>query len=189
MVAGIIIMAAGRSERFIQSGATGNKLNAPFGHHSVFSASLTRALASGLPAHVVTRPDNTAVQSVCEAQLVSYTLLESTGLGDSIAAGVAATPHWSGWLIHLADMPFVPAAMFCQVARLLGEHSVVRPFYFERPGHPVGFSQMLRNELLALSGDQGAQTLLSRYSVYALECDTGTILQDIDLLSHLYAGA
>lgn len=188
-VTGIIIMAAGRGERFIQSGGTGNKLNAPFGHYSVFSATLTSALASGLPVHVVTRPDNTAVQSVCEAHRVPYTLRESTGLGDSVAAGVATTPQWSGWLIHLADMPFVPTVMFCRVASLLNKHPVVRPFYRGTPGHPVGFSHTLRNELLALNGAQGAQTLFSRYHVHPLEADTMTILQDIDLLTHLPAGA
>ncbi|MRS15011.1 NTP transferase domain-containing protein [Enterobacteriaceae bacterium RIT691] len=189
MVTGIIITAAGRGERFLRSGGSGNKLNAPCGPHSVFSATLASALASGLPVHVVTRPDNTAVHAVCETQQVPYTLLESPGLGDSIAAGVAATPHWSGWLIHLADMPFVPAAVFCQVARLLNAHPVVRPFYLGTPGHPVGFSHTLREALLTLSGDRGAKHLLARFPVYPLESDTVTILQDIDLLSHLPAGA
>ncbi|MHA1066872.1 nucleotidyltransferase family protein [Enterobacter ludwigii] len=188
MVTGIVIAAAGRGERFLRSGGSGNKLNAPCGTHSVFSATLASTLASGLPVSVVTRPDNTAVQSVCVAQQVAYTLQESPGLGDSIAAGVAATPHWSGWLIHLADMPFVPAALFGQVARFLNEHPVVRPFYLGTPGHPVGFSQTLRHELLALSGDRGAQALLPRYQVYPLETDAMGILQDIDLLSHLPAG-
>lgn len=182
-------MAAGRGERFLQGGDTGNKLNAPCGHHSVFSATLVSALASGLSVHVVTRPDNTAVQYVCDAQKIPYTLFESPGLGDSIAAGVAATPHWSAWLIHLADMPFVPTEVFCQVAGPLHEHPIVRPFYRGTPGHPVGFSLMLRDELLALSGDRGAQALLSRYGVYPLESNTMTILQDIDLPSHLPAGA
>ena len=83
---------------------------------SLFEHTLRQALASGLPVQVVTRPDNLPVLAACAANQVPVTLLASAGLGDSIAAGVAATPHWQGWLIHLADMPFVGAEVFRLVA-------------------------------------------------------------------------
>lgn len=100
MTTGIVITAAGRGERFIQAGGSGNKLNALLQGKTVFEQTLQQALASGLPVQVVTRPENLPVQQACAAHQVPCTLLASGGLGESIAAGVAATASWDGWLIH-----------------------------------------------------------------------------------------
>jgi len=189
---GIVITAAGRGERFIQAGGQGNKLNAGFAdaageQRSLFEHTLRRALASGLPVHVVARPDNLPVLAACAANQVPVTLLASAGLGDSIAAGVAATPHWQGWLIHLADMPFVGADVFRQVADALRQHPIVRPSYAQQPGHPVGFSARLRKPLCQLRGDNGARELLQGAAVHLLPLEHPGVVRDIDLPSQLPA--
>ncbi|MGP2949134.1 nucleotidyltransferase family protein [Serratia nevei] len=192
MTTGIVITAAGRGERFIQAGGQGNKLNAGFTdaageRRSLFEHTLRQALASGLPVQVVTRPDNLPVLAACAAKQVPVTLLASSGLGDSIAAGVAATPHWQGWLIHLADMPFVGAEVFRQVADALRQHAIVRPCYAQQPGHPVGFSDLLRKPLCQLRGDNGARELLQGAAVHLLPLEHPGVVQDIDLPSQLPA--
>ncbi|APS33428.1 MULTISPECIES: nucleotidyltransferase family protein [Serratia] len=192
MTTGIVITAAGRGERFIQAGGQGNKLNAGFAdaageRRSLFEHTLRQALASGLPVQVVTRPDNLPVLAACAAKQVPVTLLASSGLGDSIAAGVAATPHWQGWLIHLADMPFVGAEVFRQVADALRQHAIVRPCYAQQPGHPVGFSALLRKPLCQLRGDNGARELLQGAAVHLLPLEHPGVVQDIDLPSQLPA--
>ncbi|RTF44768.1 nucleotidyltransferase family protein [Serratia marcescens] len=192
MTTGIVITAAGRGERFIQAGGRGNKLNAGFAdaageRRSLFEHTLRQALASGLPVQVVTRPDNLQVLAACAANQVPVTLLASAGLGDSIAAGVAATPHWQGWLIHLADMPFVGADVFRQVADALRQHAIVRPCYAQQPGHPVGFSALLRKPLCQLRGDNGARELLQGAAVHLLPLEQPGVVQDIDLPSQLPA--
>ncbi|MGO2145772.1 nucleotidyltransferase family protein [Serratia marcescens] len=192
MTTGIVITAAGRGERFIQAGGQGNKLNAGFAdaageQRSLFEHTLRQALASGLPVQVVTRPDNLPVLAACAAKQVPVTLLTSAGLGDSIAAGVAATPHWQGWLIHLADMPFVGADVFRQVADALRQHAIVRPCYAQQPGHPVGFSARLRKPLCQLRGDNGARELLQGAAVHLLPLEHPGVVQDIDLPSQLPA--
>ncbi|BAO35561.1 TPA: nucleotidyltransferase family protein [Serratia marcescens] len=192
MTTGIVITAAGRGERFIQAGGQGNKLNAGFAdaageRRSLFEHTLRQALASGLPVQVVTRPDNLPVLAACAANQVQVTLLASAGLGDSIAAGVAATPHWQGWLIHLADMPFVGADVFRQVADALRQHAIVRPCYAQQPGHPVGFSALLRKPLCQLRGDNGARELLQGAAVHLLPLEQPGVVQDIDLPSQLPA--
>ncbi|CAI1041228.1 nucleotidyltransferase family protein [Serratia marcescens] len=192
MTTGIVITAAGRGERFIQAGGRGNKLNAGFAdaageRRSLFEHTLRQALASGLPVQVVTRPDNLPVLAACAANQVPVTLLASAGLGDSIAAGVAATPHWQGWLIHLADMPFVGADVFRQVADALRQHAIVRPCYAQQPGHPVGFSALLRKPLCQLRGDNGARELLQGAAVHLLPLEHPGVVQDIDLPSQLPA--
>jgi len=188
MTTGIVITAAGRGERFIQAGGSGNKLNALLQGKTVFEHTLQQALASGLPVQVVTRPENLPVQQVCAAYQVPCTLLASGGLGESIAAGVAATANWNGWLIHLADMPFVSPQIFVQVAAALSQHNIVRPSFQHQPGHPVGFTAILRKQLCALHGDNGARELLrSHGEVYLLYLDQPGIVQDIDLPSQLVA--
>lgn len=192
MTTGIVITAAGRGERFIQAGGQGNKLNAGFAdatgeRRSLFEHTLRQALASGLPVQVVTRPDNLPVLAACAANQVPVTLLASAGLGDSIAAGVAATSHWQGWLIHLADMPFVSADVFRQVANALRQHAIVRPSYAQQPGHPVGFSALLRKQLCQLHGDNGARGLLQGAAVHLLPLEHPGVVQDIDLPSQLPA--
>ncbi|MEB6083035.1 nucleotidyltransferase family protein [Serratia marcescens] len=192
MTTGIVITAAGRGERFIQAGGQGNKLNAGFAdaageRRSLFEHTLCQALASGLPVQVVTRPDNLPVLAACAANQVPVTLLASAGLGDSIAAGVAATPHWQGWLIHLADMPFVGADVFRQVADALRQHPIVRPCYAQQPGHPVGFSALLRKPLCQLRGDNGARALLQGAAVHLLPLEHPGVVRDIDLPSQLPA--
>jgi len=192
MTTGIVITAAGRGERFIQAGGQGNKLNAGFADaagelRSLFEHTLCQALASGLPVQVVTRPDNLPVLAACAANQVPVTLLASAGLGDSIAAGVAATSHWQGWLIHLADMPFVSADVFRQVANALRQHAIVRPSYAQQPGHPVGFSALLRKQLCQLHGDNGARGLLQGAAVHLLPLEHPGVVQDIDLPSQLPA--
>lgn len=192
MTTGIVITAAGRGERFIQAGGQGNKLNAGFTDaagegRSLFEHTLRQALASGLPVQVVTRPDNLPVLAACAANQVPVTLLASSGLGDSIAVGVAATPHWQGWLIHLADMPFVGAEVFRQVADALRQHAIVRPCYAQQPGHPVGFSALLRKPLCQLRGDNGARELLQGAAVHLLPLEHPGVVQDIDLPSQLPA--
>lgn len=185
MTTGIVIAAAGRSERFIRAGGSGNKLNALLGERTLFARTLQQAQDSGLPLLVVTRPDNQRVRRHCAEQQVETVLLDSHGLGDSIAAGVAARPQWDGWLIHLADMPFVPPDIFLQTAAALQQHAIVRPCVNGHPGHPVGFSAALRNALCALHGDDGGRSVLFGREVHLISVDNPAIVMDIDLPSQL----
>jgi molybdenum cofactor cytidylyltransferase len=57
---------------------------------------------------------------------------------------------------------------------------IVVPTYASKRGHPVGFAQCHFAELMHLRGDQGARSLLQKYTVYELALDDPGILQDID---------
>jgi len=189
MKIGIVITAAGRGELFRQAGGVGNKLNASLGQTTVFARTLQQALATGMPVQVVTRPENQPVQQVCADYQVPCIVLKSAGLGETIAAGVAATREWDGWLIHLADMPFVPVDIFKQVAEAVqqnaSQYGIVQPCYQHKPGHPVGFSAGMRDALCALTGDKGARELLRNHPVLQIALNLPAIVQDIDLPSHL----
>lgn len=193
-MAGIIILAAGTGSRFSAAGGEGNKLNALCEDAAgnlvcVFSTTLQQAMETGLDVHVVTRPENTPVQQACTKAGVPVTLINSAGTGESIASGVRATAGWDGWLIHLADMPFVTSQVMLSVAAGLQSAEITRPFWRETPGHPVGFGPALREELQQLAGDQGARQLLRDRPVLRIEADTPMVIADIDLPSQLCLAA
>lgn len=113
------------------------------------------------------------------------------GMGRSLALGVAGSTAADGWIIALADMPWLRASTVAGVADALAAGaSLCAPCFAGRRGHPVGFSRRWRNELLALDGDQGARDLLAarRDLLQLLPCDDPGCLRDIDTPADLIQG-
>lgn len=189
---GVLVIAAGQGQRFTEAGGATDKLQAAFADasgqvKSVFVHSCQAAQQSGLPVCVVTRPAQQAIRDYCEQQGIPTVLVENTRMGESIAAGVRQTAAWDGWLIHLADMPFISAATLRLVASKVVEEGIVRPVFRASPGHPVGFGRCAFRALSALTDEQGARSLLVQFPLYTIELQDTSILQDIDLPSQLPA--
>jgi molybdenum cofactor cytidylyltransferase len=188
--AAVIVLAAGKGSRF-EGGA--HKLAQRLGDSSVLVQTMAHALASRLPVIVVTTEAfaDVARRSVAARDVVVLpevgTGAVPLGMGVSIAAGVSARPHASGWLVLPGDMPLVQPSTLQAVARGLDHHSVVYAQHRGRRGHPVGFAAELYSELVALSGDEGARRLLARYPAFGLELDDPGILVDIDTAGDLEA--
>jgi len=110
------------------------------------------------------------------------------GMGTSLAAGVRAAPDAGGWVIALADMPFLRPETIRVIARALSEGAAIAaPAYRGERGHPVGFARQFFEELSALHGDSGARTLLDRHPnwVTVYDVDDSGVLRDIDKPSDL----
>jgi len=106
------------------------------------------------------------------------------GMGHSLAWGVARSMDASGWLVALADMPFLSSDTLKQVCLALDSGaSIAAPAYRGQRGHPVGFCRTWRDDLLALTGDQGARSLLRAQSdiLTLVPCDDAGVLRDIDV--------
>lgn len=105
-----------------------------------------------------------------------------SGMAYSLRAGVAATAEAPGWVIGLADMPWLPTAALKSVKQAVeAGASVAAPFYQGRRGHPVGFSPRWASQLLDLTGDKGARSILQQSSsLVVLNCDSSGVLRDID---------
>ena len=167
----IIVLAAGRGERFTASGGSTHKLAALLAGKPVLQHVLDAVRASGLPHHVVQAD------------------VSRPGMGDSIADGVRATPDATGWLVLTGDLPLVRGESLRAVADALRQHAVVMPAYQGVRDHPVGFSAACRDQLLALKGNQGAapvvlaQSAMNSVAVLALD-DVG-VVTDIDTLDDL----
>jgi len=165
----VLILAAGRGERFRAAGGT-DKLQEMLLGRRVRDWVTQAARGSGLPWHVV------------EAAHTGH--ITNPGMGDSIACGVAATAGAAGWLILPADLPLIQAASLLAVARMLQNHKVVIPFFAGQRGHPVGFGPQTRDELLALRGDSGAASVVAawkqRGGVGTVELEDVGCITDVD---------
>lgn len=161
----VLVLASGRGERFKASGGSTHKLQAILGGQTVLERTLAAVQASGLPWHL-------------EQQGLP-------GMGDSIAAAVAATPHANGWLVLPADLPLVRSDTLLAVAQALASHSVVVPVFDGMRGHPVGFDASCRAELLNLKGNRGGALVVSVRTAIELIVNDAGITFDIDTVQDL----
>ncbi|HZR68692.1 MAG TPA: nucleotidyltransferase family protein [Burkholderiales bacterium] len=110
------------------------------------------------------------------------------GMGTSLAAGVRASDGADGWVVALADMPFIrPETIRAVVSAVESGAPIAAPSYRGQRGHPVGFGKACFEDLSALAGDHGARELLGRHagSVMVRETDDAGVLRDIDRPSDL----
>lgn len=186
-----LLLAAGRGARFDASGRSLKQLApAPAGDHAGQPMALAATLAlraAGLEVLAVVRPASEPHQPELHALLrqAGCALVENpaaeSGIGSSIACGVAAVASRGGWLIALADMPAIRPQSIAAVAQALvaGAPSAA-PEYHGQRGHPVGFAAQLRDELLALRGDSGARSVLAAHPPQLIQVEDAGVLIDID---------
>ena len=143
-------------------------------------AALGRVLA-------VTRSGRSDLRALLEAAgcVVLETDRAREGLGASLAAGVEASAEAEGWIVALADMPFIREETMVSVRSALAEGApIAAPVDHAsgHRGHPVGFDATLRDELLALRGDEGARSVVQRHaaSVRLILVNDPGIVRDID---------
>ena len=181
-----LLLAAGSSRRF-----GGAKLLAPLPDGTPVGVRSARTLAGAVErALAVVRPDDTVLARLLAEQGLEVRAFAGAaeGMGASLAFGVAAAPEADGWLVALADMPWVRAETVRAVADLLRDGALIAaPCRSGRRGHPVGFGCSLISELMGLRGDRGAREILSRHAdrITLLEVDDDGILLDIDELIDL----
>lgn len=105
------------------------------------------------------------------------------GMGHSLAAGVRATSDASAWVVALADMPFIAVASYqAVVSRLCLGASLAACEYRQQRGHPVGFSRIWFDPLIAMTGDQGGKSILEKHQQDLVLCqvDDPGVIRDID---------
>jgi len=177
-----ILLAAGRSRRF-----GSDKRLQPLADGVPMALAAARNLAAACPRSIVViRPDDTALASLMAETGLETVVCQAAeqGMGHSLAAGVAASADAAGWLVGLADMPYIqPASYRAVLDALQGGAALARPFHDGRPGHPVGFAAVHRSVLLALTGDQGGKAIIDADPAALVTCrvvDPG-VLKDVDI--------
>lgn len=183
---GVIVLAAGQGSRFRQvAGAEKDKLLADCTGRDGALRSVIEQVLVNVPATsgkrvLVTTEDRPQVARMAQAYGFDIVLIESTGMGDSIAAGVAACAQVSGWLIVLGDMPFILPSTFMEVLTGISDDAISVPVHKGEFGHPVGFGRSFGPGLMALSGDRGAKALFASARIVEVPVDDSGVLWDVD---------
>lgn len=182
-----MLLAAGNSKRF-----GSDKLMHPFQDGTTVALATARNLIVAVPESIaIIKKEQQELASSLSAlglKVIENPMAEE-GMGTSLAVGINAKHDADGWLIALADMPWVKSKTILTLAdRLEKGASIVAPSYDQKRGHPVGFSSNWRNELLSLRGDKGARQLLNDNSdtVRLMATNDSGVLSDIDVPEDLH---
>jgi molybdenum cofactor cytidylyltransferase len=176
-----ILLAGGAGTRF-----GSDKLLHPLADGTPIAAASARHLAGALPGAVaVIRPGSPTLAAVLAAEGMHVTTCPraADGMGETLAHGVRAARDAGGWVVALADMPFVrPETIRAVADRLASGAAIVAPRFQGQRGHPVGLSARYLAELEALAGDEGARAVLKRDAalIEFVDCDDPGITRDVD---------
>ena len=177
-----ILLAAGEGRRF---GA--DKLLHPLADGTPMALAAARQLQAALPGSIAVVADADGELAGHLTRLGLQVVANphaAQGMGTSIACGVVASPAAGGWVIALADMPWVPPAVIRQVAGALGQGAdIVAPACQGRRGHPVGFSARHGAALRELRGEAGARGIIEAHldSLQLLETSERGVITDVDV--------
>jgi molybdenum cofactor cytidylyltransferase len=186
-----ILLAAGTGSRFgghklLAPMSAGDKLPPPMSGDTPLGAVAARNLAAALPRSLaVVRPSDARLSARLAAtglQVVECADAD-TGMGASLACGVAAAQDADGWVVALGDMPWIAPATIRSVADALRSGAdIAAPSFQGRRGHPVGLSRHHYAALTALTGDTGARALLeeNRDRVTLIDVADAGVLRDVD---------
>jgi len=186
-----ILLAAGYSKRFgsnklLQSLPAGSpEAGTPIG------LAAAKHLLEALPESIaVVRPRAQKLARILRDAGCNTVVCKNAGdgMGTSLAAGVRSTSDASGWVVGLADMPFIRPETIRTVAKTLHDGAAIAaPSFQGRRGHPVGFARRFYEELSSLHGDNGARQFLEQHPewVKVFEVDDPGVVRDIDEPSDL----
>lgn len=176
-----ILLAAGASKRF-----GSDKLLYPLAGGTPVAATALANLRSAVP-HViaVVRPGATMLENLLSEAGATVILCTNAdeGMGVSLATAVGASGNVIGWVIALADMPYIRPLTIVKIATSLAAGAaIVAPVYRGERGHPVGLSARFRPQLEALRGDAGARSVLKENAglIKLIEVDDPGTCSDID---------
>lgn len=181
-----LLLAAGQSRRF-----GSNKLLHPVADGTPMLIQAAKKLLQVLPDPVVVISQELMPHTDRLEQLGMKVVVNEQaglGIGSSIACGVRASADAAGWLIALADMPYIQSHTIKQLSeRLQQGAAIVAPLYKLQRGHPVGFNQCYRDELLALNNDVGARDIVQKHQdrLELIASDDAGVITDIDQLSDI----
>ncbi|HWW04096.1 nucleotidyltransferase family protein [Collimonas sp.] len=182
-----LLLAAGRGRRFDPSGSRSKLLQSlPTACGQTVLATAAGNLAAALPICVVLRYDVAELIT----QVAGYAWVQCEAADDGMAAslvyGLQQTADAAGWVIALADMPYVQTSTIHALASALRLGAdIAVPTHLGRRGNPVGFGRKYLPQLLALRGDHGARSLLQSLPVVEVAVDDPGIHQDIDTVADI----
>ncbi|HVJ24057.1 MAG TPA: nucleotidyltransferase family protein [Burkholderiales bacterium] len=133
----------------------------------------------------VVRPNSPELMAGLKKEGCEVVVCENAaeGMGASLACAARAAGEAEGYLVALADMPFVRRTTIAAVRDALAAGALLAaPYFRSRRGHPVAIAGRFRDELLALGGDEGAKKLIAANEQKLVKIPVGDpgVIRDID---------
>ncbi len=176
-----LLLAAGSASRF-----GSDKLQYSLPHGVSIAVQAARHLKLEIERVVcVVRPGSDQFASRLKDEGCEVVVCENAaeGMGASLACAARAAGRADGYLVALADMPFVRRTSIAAVRDALAAGApLVAPYFHARRGHPVAISGAYYEQLLALKGDEGAKRLLQENAARLVKIPVGDpgVIRDID---------
>ena len=172
-----LLLAAGFARRF-----GSDKLLATLPDGVPVAVAAARHLVAAIPQSIaVVRPSVSALDDALRAEGLRVVPCEEAihGMGASLACAVRAAGPAAGYVVALADMPYIaPSTIQAVAAALIARDLIVAPSFGKKRGHPVGLPGRYYAELIALDGDEGARRLIERDGVELLEIEDEGPMRD-----------
>ena len=183
-----ILLAAGKGKRFDPTGIQNKLMQILKGGDTIAAMAAKNMLAAMQTVLAVVPPASKEIAALLEEIGCEVTECPSAdqGMGESLVHALRNTRDAAGWVVALADMPWIqPKTIEVLIASLKEGANIVVPTYHGKRGNPVAFSDKHLVNLLQLGGDTGARQLLKEHYVEEIVVDDPGICNDIDTLSEL----
>jgi molybdenum cofactor cytidylyltransferase len=147
------------------------------------------ALITALPNSIaVVQPHQTERIQILQA--LGFSIVQSQraehGMGYAIADAISASENANGWLIALADMPWITAELIKKLCtHVTSTTSIVAPIFNGKRGQPVAFGTAWFEQLSHLEGDAGARELLKTASINWMDWHDDGIHRDVDTVQDI----
>ncbi|MGA0603719.1 nucleotidyltransferase family protein [Caulobacter sp. KR2-114] len=192
-----VVLAGGFGARF-----GGGKLSAAWRGGALIDGALAAAFAAPARAVTVVTGADPAVADAARAVAAArgearrlrlvHAADHAEGMAATLRAGIAALPaDAAGAFVFLGDMPRIPAAVLPALAAAVTAGApAAAPTWAGQRGHPVLFAAALFPGLLALTGDEGARTVLRALgpALALVEAPDDGVLFDVDTPGQLAGG-
>jgi molybdenum cofactor cytidylyltransferase len=176
-----LLLAAGSATRF-----GSDKLHHALPHGVPIAVQSARHLKAEVELlFAVVRPGQDSLSEKLKAEGCEVVVCDNAadGMGASLACAARAAGERSGYLVALADMPFIRRSTIAAVRESLAAGApLAAPYFRSKRGHPVGISGRFYQELLSCKGDEGAKALLKAHETLLVKIPIGDpgVLRDID---------
>ena len=180
-----IVLAAGQSTRMGQE----NKLLAEIDGKKVLQRLIDALIGAGIQEIiVVVGHEASAVRASLDSYAVKWVENPdyAQGLSTSLKRGVLETsPGSDGILVCLGDMPMLTSSHIAKLGEAFleaGPNAIIVPKFNGKQGNPILWSRTYRDELLGLTGDMGAKSLIQRHEEQIVGVDfiDEAVVTDVD---------
>lgn len=172
-----LLLAAGSASRF-----GSDKLRHALVHGVPIAVQALRNLQPGVDEVLaVVKPGDAALFAAECRTVVCERAAE--GMGASLACAARAAGKRDGYLVALADMPYLRPSSIAAVRQALEDGAALAaPYFRARRGHPVGIAGRFYEELVELGGDEGAKKILALHERELVKIPIGDpgVIRDID---------